>query len=691
MKKTILSLLIFVVATVNGCCVPQILDLAYSDSVNLFDKYEISFNLTLSYINPYDPDIVDVSAEFTSPTGNSFSVCGFYYEGYAFHKAQGYEHATRNQDDDCWMIRFTPTETGCWNFRIVVSDNTGTASFPSHTRSYHFFCAGVDNAHGFISAANTRYLKRDVVEDGVRHYHSFFPVGPNIAWYEDKNYQFGKPFGIYDYESYIDSLSGNGNYMRVWMNRYQYLSLYGPEYTQNENGMPKVYFDSSINQKDAAEFDHIVNYAKQHDISILACIFTFGDFNYINPSNPADPSIWSNNPYNTILGLDCSCDFFTDDNAISITKNLIRYIVSRWGYATNIFGWEFWNEVDNIFKSCEGYKHIEQDIVYWHELMNKYIRRIDAHNHMISTSMASVERNRQLYVSLFDSLDFVIRHDYENIQKAASNRQLSKVLYDITKLSYTDYPDKPFLIGEFGFGQSSGMPKYIDKDPYGIDFHNSIWSSMFSTSMGPGSFWWWNYLRAQDLFRLFKPIYEFSKNIPILSDSFKPYQTGTVVGGKFLVFPNNIETYYMMNCSEDTIYGWVQDTAFCYQSLRRLTDSVRPCTDSTGLALHFVDDAVFDPNGYVYTLNPAVKPLPSSSSNEIKIPVSCPVGTTYKVQWFNTETGLGIPLPETRISVMQDSDGTRYIPLTFPSCIRDIPNNAINNVLGDAVFAIYKL
>ena len=31
----------------------------------------------------------------------------------------------------------------------------------------------------------------------------------------------------------------------------------------------------------------------------------------------------------------------------------------------------------------------------------------------------------------------------------------------------------------------------------------------------------------------------------------------------------------MINATEDTIYGWCQDTAFAYQSLRWLTDNAK--------------------------------------------------------------------------------------------------------------------
>lgn len=190
------------------------------------------------------------------------------------------------------------------------------------------------------------------------------------------------------------------------------------------------------------------------------------------------------------------------------------------------------------------------------------------------------------------------------------------------------------------------------------------------------------------MFKLFKPILNFSQTLPILSGSFEAYTTGCDSAYK-LLFPNNIETYYIKNRTDDTIYGWSQDTAFCYQSLRWLTDSVIPLGQYHGL--HFVDSVVFDTAGYVYTLYPHKKPHPSSNSNLIKIRLSnVPNGTQYEVHWFNTETGLEYN-NSTTYTVSQDVMGENYILIYFPSFIRNLNTHTITNTFGDVVFAIYRI
>lgn len=696
MKQTLFTIVIL--TGISLCkAQPNITHLNQPTSVNLFDLYEISFKMG-SYSNPYDPNVIDVYAVFNDPNNIKDTVIGFYYEDYSFRQINGYEQADCDSSNFGWRIRFTPNTIGTWNFTIHAKDQGGeTILSNSNGTPFSFNCMSVNSANGFISKANTRYLKKEIVENGRKRYRSFFPVGPNIAWYSSIH-NGDTVGGIYDYQKFVDSLDGRGNYMRIWLNRYQYLNLYGPEYAQKINGNTRIYFDSLVNQKDASELDHIINNALQHNIAVQLCFFTFGDYNYRKPEESWSRNVWENNPFNTVLHLQEPCDFFSDTRAIRITKNLIRYIIARWGYAQNIMSWELWNEVSNMFGSCDDNTgQLQLDVLDWHEDMAAYIRSIDPFHHCISTSLGTRQgQNYTLYTSLFDYFDFVQQHNYQNIQKAKSKEQVSKILFDTTVQSHSDYPHLPFFMGEFGFGQSDGSVSVYEKDPFGIDLHNSLWSSLFSTSMGPASFWWWNYVDKMGLFNHFHPIFVFCNKLPILSDSFQAYTTGTVVGRK-LVFPNNLETYYMKNQSEDTIYGWCQDTAFCYQSLRWITDSVRMVNDSTGYAWHFVNNGVFDPNGYVYTLNPVKKPEPSSSDNTITIPITNQnVSTAYFVTWYNTETGQpytagqgpDAPVYVTITSVHQNQDGTKYIAFQFPSIIRDLAHSIINNTFGDAVFVL---
>lgn len=683
MKKVVLLSLLLALGT--WCFAqPTIQNLTYCSTANVFGLHEISFELG-PYDNPYDPEVIDVYAVFFGPENQEIQVNGFYYEDYTFIDKNRLEKTRLNTRNNGWRIRFTPDQPGSWTFVIHAIDATGVCVLADiDGERFHFVCHETAHAEGFISKANSRYLRREVIKDGQRQYHSFFPIGPNVAWYDCYPYfDYASPFGIYDYQRYTDSLAGKANYMRVWLNRYQYLSLFGPEYTQTVNGKPVVYFDNTINQKDAAEFDHILEYAARHDIAVMPCLFTYGDFQTAANYSDQNPSEWRNNPFHTQLGLESPCEFLTDPKAKRITKNLLRYCAARWGYATNIVSWELWNEINNMTNNLLPSEQYQQQAVRWHEEMSEYLREQDPFHHLISTSIVDNRGLTTLENKVYQSLDFCQAHNYQNIHKAMSKSQFSHILLQLSERKLELYPDKPFFVGEFAFGQDSPQKRYVDHDPKGIDLHNSLWSSLFSGAMGPASFWYWDVLKACGLFGRTQPLYRFCEKLPILSDSFKAAHTG-YVSGNALVFPNDLETYYLINAAEDTVYGWSQDTAFCYQSLRYLAGH----TASNG---HFDDQVQKNDYDYLYTLDPAMRPRPSSRSNTISLPIeSQPLGTEYEIHWYDSETGWELVGERSTARVTQDRRKNLQLSFEFPSSIRDLRRKTVNNTFGDAVFVIYK-
>ena len=668
---------------------PAINKVVAPSSVGVFDLYEIAFQLP-GYDNPYDPEVIEVYADFLSPGGTSYRVIGFYYEGYTFMEQKGVEVAARNGADDSWRIRFTPNEVGKWSYVIHAVDRTGEEVLATRNGKALAFDCQARDAEGFIRKANSRYLKREAFAGGRRQDHAFFPVGPNVAWYQVADYyRFRKPFGIYDYERYIDSLSGNANYMRIWICRFQYLALYGPEHAIRDKGKPMMFFDSSLNQKDAAELDHIVSYAAAHDIALMPCFFSFGDFSdesetlRMSEQNDAMPSSWKYNPYHTVLKLKRPADFFSDPEALRITGNYIRYIVARWGYATNIQAWELWNEVCNMFKKTELQGDEVEAILQWHRKMAALIRSCDPHQHLITTSLGGyAEKMEPLEKRVFEDLDVAQDHFYDNIQKARLRFQMPQMLLDKASAMRNHYPQKPFFMGEYGMNATSSGVNYEDRDPRGVDLHNSLWASLFSGAMGPASFWYWRVLDQYGLFGRFKPVAVFSKELPVLSDDFTPVTNG-VIEGKTITFPDNLQMYYLVSPEEDTLYGWCQDVAFAYQSLRRLTDVV-------GENLHFENDGVRDPKGYVYTLNSSLKPQAEFRSDTVRIPIAKQSrGTRYLVRWYDTETGLEIPSAATEARVRYRLFRGTSLSFAFPKALKE--GRTYTNTFGDAVFVITKM
>ena len=84
-----------------------------TESVGLYEKLELVIELEAEFRNPFDPEEIDLQIEFTSPSGKTRRVWGFFNPTTA---------------DSVWMARFAPTEIGVWKYVVHVRDQHGTAS-----------------------------------------------------------------------------------------------------------------------------------------------------------------------------------------------------------------------------------------------------------------------------------------------------------------------------------------------------------------------------------------------------------------------------------------------------------------------------------------------------------------------------------------------------------------------------------
>ncbi|NQV35999.1 MAG: DUF5060 domain-containing protein, partial [Phycisphaeraceae bacterium] len=129
-----------------------------TETVKTYEKFEIHLALSgVEIQNPYDPEDVDLYAQFKSPAGKTIRINGF-YDNY--------------QDADQWTLRFSPDVVGDWTYQVFVEDNGRTAkSVTAH------FTAVDSKHHGWIlpSDKNPHYFKH---HDGT----SYFAVGVYSPW-----------------------------------------------------------------------------------------------------------------------------------------------------------------------------------------------------------------------------------------------------------------------------------------------------------------------------------------------------------------------------------------------------------------------------------------------------------------------------------------------------------------------------
>src|ERR1035438_8315398 len=129
---------------------------AASYPIARYEKMELNVDLQATFQNPYDPDQIDLSAEFTAPSGKVWKIWGFY---------------NQTSTSALWMVRFAPNEAGTWRYVVKVKDTQGaTESRPAE------FAVTESKHPGFIGiAANKRYLQ-------FNNGSPFYGVG---LWYND--------------------------------------------------------------------------------------------------------------------------------------------------------------------------------------------------------------------------------------------------------------------------------------------------------------------------------------------------------------------------------------------------------------------------------------------------------------------------------------------------------------------------
>jgi len=445
-----------------------------SSTIDRYQKYELTFTLSRTYTNPFDPCEVDVTATFHQPDGTDVNIPGFYYRAYTVSGSNPERYTTAG--DISWKARFAPSLLGSYTCDIKVEDVDGTAI---RTNAGSFTCQE-SGKKGFIKLdPNQRdFLKYDNGDTRIN-------IGQNIGW------NIG---GIYGWNDYLVKLHNAGaNWVRLWSCLYGSdmgvalewkIGLWGTTYFQ---GAGKPSLQTSL------RMDRYVEIAEQNDIAIQFALQHHGQF---STSTNAD---WTDNPYNVNAGgwLNNPAQYFTDPCARKLTKNKYRYIVARWGYSPAIFAWELFNEVQFTNGWWDGN---QPNVVNWHNEMASYIRSTDAFKHPVTTS--SHGSGFENIWNLPD-INIIQVHYYGNDTIRT---------FEQTALSLADF-NKPVIMGEFGTGtEGSTLPEpYATQLKEGLEMHNGVWSSFLAKSSA--HLWWWdNYVDPCNLYGVFTPLATYAAN-----------------------------------------------------------------------------------------------------------------------------------------------------------------------------------
>ncbi|MEM7818502.1 MAG: DUF5060 domain-containing protein [Candidatus Aenigmatarchaeota archaeon] len=316
MKKYLISLIVFFILSVFVYALPTINSLVFNtQNVKKYEKFEITVDLVADYTNPYDPDEVDLSCVFTSPSNKNWNIYGFY-------------------DGNNWRIRFSPNEVGSWQYKIILKDKTGE----TQTQTYTFECIPSEH-HGWLKvAANSRYLMYD---DGT----TFYGVGYCRAW---------NPMAIP-----FEEVKNYGiNIIVIWI---------GPPWMgMIENTTKGIgVYDQSI----CFPIDNYVQEAEKNGIHIILVLWPHDALRI--PGQPWPNGNWSKNAYSLITTPE---GFYSDTgNVWNYQKKLYRYIIARWGYSRAIGIWNIISEINGT----TGYTTNPQAAENWCSRVHQFFKEND--------------------------------------------------------------------------------------------------------------------------------------------------------------------------------------------------------------------------------------------------------------------------------------------------------------------------
>ena len=384
--------------------------------------------------NPFDPNYADVIAKVTDPSGNSFSIPMYWYQGYEIVASYN-QLSNRKVGNPEWRLKFRPTALGDFRIQVTAKINGQVIQVPQFT------FAALEKAPEPIKIRGRNFVQGEEI---------FIPFAYNIAWanrYEE----------ISKYERWFKSASANGvNVARVWMASW---SL-GIEW--NDTGLG----DYTKRLDRAWALDQVFRIAAKYGVGIDLVLINHGAFS--ESTNPE----WFANPYNELNGgpIANPGEFATNTIARKFWEQRLRYITSRWAGEPALFTWEWWNEVN--FTPISG-----QVLTDWIAWSDSLLKKWDPYKSPTTTSWSSGASLQDWSV-----VDYAVTHVYDDKDPIKTLAAQATALREAV-------PNKPILVGEMGSGTVTEDPF---TDPFGLHLHNAHWAATFVGFGAPASYWWWD-------------------------------------------------------------------------------------------------------------------------------------------------------------------------------------------------------
>jgi len=487
-------------------------------------------------LNPYDADAVNLYSVWTSPTGKTQKVFGFYYEEFRVKNDQEWQAVNTKYN---WLLRWSPDELGEWKVEIFLeADEQKWAS-----NEFKFKCKpSSDKGYLVTKAENSRYFYRK--EDNK----PFFGIGHSIG---NGSFDTANPAHCQNHRKMISEQADNGGTLwrlELGMNSYLPSGFNATNYSEK---MPAMW-----------ELDRILELSKQKEQYLIA----FRHHVEVQTNNVWDVSCWEKNGYRISLDLKTRDEYFTSKEALKWHYNELRYMLARWGYNTS-FAFYGYSEVEGWLREWSKEKDVSDlemmdDFVIFIKEQQNFIesscgnqRLMPAHTFASTTTARQTarmsEKKRALYdVNLYSA--FVGWHRYSE-SKDSHIEKRPKLVEMLTGF----YPDKPLLQEEAGYS----LPHlYCATDN---DFVNTVWTSLFTGECGTAMHYFWNRgIHHQKMYEIYNAVAKF-RNLMSFKDGLE-----FDYGKNAKTESTNLAYFTSTDTELNIIYGYAFDPSFYWRNMK---------------------------------------------------------------------------------------------------------------------------